>query len=440
MQIMKERHAMPRTILFIALCLLTAFKSAAQNCDSSPDKYSAKCNVTCPDYTKKYGAIGERQNLPEGYMVIKGLSSGLAIVNVRQGEPATIPNTNDALTGFTNPDWIRLSNDGKWILFRTKTGLTLIKIDGSGKTPVGVANMCQWGFVRQTAKSADEIWWWAGGTITGQKVDLSGTKPSLGQKRNIVSGVFGFACDDWRRQVFVAGDHAYGAGSGTHPTWLTLSSGYQWRYSNPSQTNSCGHCMSWDGTLTSENPAPPKTGGPWPCIPANGLHTGPVITPFFGPGTPGMAQMDMWHTKAISLNFCPEKYYVPPAGQDPADDFHFWNWSNYREYMSCRHSTNNNGWLTGNWVLHWPSNTWTNVVPLKPGGSNASAVFFTDSAAVGMTRPPVQSISWREFPCVSTVFDIRGRMVGKAPAKTGIPQGIFIIKSSNAGRSRIALR
>jgi hypothetical protein len=333
---------------------------------------AASGNAQTPSYMKKYGVIGQRGSLPKGYFLyVDFVGKTIMKMNLQSGEPSAIPNTNDVSTHSTS--WLRISPDGNWVLYKSKS-LTLIRIDGTGKTVVndGSSNIygSQYGFVHNGPNGL-EIFYWRDNSDNhtwALKVDLSGKNAVFGAKRIILSSLHWGDDDDYRRQTFVAKNHIYGSG----PRWITIpnngmgtaTSGDTWSYSNPGRT-SCGHAMSWDGSLVTENPAPPRN---IPCIPANGMHVGPVIMPFFEKGSPAIDRVDLWLTKAVSINFCPEEYYA-----DGKHDYHEWNWTNHREYLTCRE------WISGAspwdpkgvWILHWPTNTWTLMT--RPGGHTTAA-------------------------------------------------------------------
>jgi hypothetical protein len=281
----------------------------------------------------------------------------------------------------------------------------------------------QYGFVHSSPNGL-EIFYWRDETDNNTwalQVNLSGPTATFGTKRKVLASVDWGDDDDYRRQTFVAANHIYGHG----PRWITIpdngrgtaSSADGWTYSNPGNST-CGHAMSWDGMLVSENPAPPTE---MPCLPANGMHTGPVIMPFFEKGSAQIDRLELWHTQSISVNFCPEEYYL-----NRKHDFHEWNWSNNREYMSCREwIADSSPWdPKGVWLLHWPTNTWTLIA--RPGG-HTTASYISDASSA-QTHPSLPKSSIDNID--GKVYDLRGRQLGSALSSlANHPRGVVMVRT-----------
>jgi hypothetical protein len=167
------------------------------------------------------------------------------------------------------------------------------------------------------------------------------------------------------------------------------------------------------------------------CIPANGSHVGPIIMPFFEPGSPSLQQLVVWMEKTVSLNFCPEQYYLPQK-----DDFHMWNWTNNREYMTCRHFTLS-GAKVGNWIVHWPSNVWTQIIEPMSNGSNQSAAYISDNLPTNIF-PGKHAHPQKSTSAIEGLFDIRGRMIRRARVHVSNTSGVIIVRRT-IGNTKQAL-
>jgi hypothetical protein len=336
----------------------------------------------CPAYTHKDSLLGRPALLPDGFFVY-GLNNALGLYKspVRTFTPTLVPNTqNDSARS------IEISDDGNWIIYRSKPAIAayVIKTDGTKKTAVpmtGVASgMPKYvGFYRNSPYGAEVFCYIAKGRVDAMKVDFSSGTPVFSNQRTIlqISGTTltnEIEFMDW--QMAVAGDQlVIRAGTGgDRMTYYTIPNGgkgtagdahqFYWKNDSPPQNYyGCSITMSHDGSMVAFNPGWEGNGACVPnkySSPAPMDHKGFCITPFRRTGvSPAMTWNENVDVYGTSINWAPNEFRF---GQYWEVDFIQWYFANNSDYLI--------GVLRGDlspvkgmWVVEWKTNRWTLVTP-----------------------------------------------------------------------------
>jgi hypothetical protein len=336
----------------------------------------------CPAYMHKDSLLGQPASLPDGFFVY-GLNNaqGLYKSPVRTFTPTLIPNTqNDSAR------CIDISDDGNWIVYRSKPTIAayVIKPDGTKKTAVpmtGVASgMPKYvGFYRNSPYVAEVFCYIAKGRVDAIKVDFSSGTPVFGAQRTImqISGSIAESESDVvNMQMAVVGDELmYQGGTGGYRmAYYTIPNGgkgtagdanqFYWKNDSPPQNYyGCSVTISHDGSMVAYNPGWEGNGACVPnkfSTPAPMDHKGFCITPFRRTGiSPAMTWNENFDVYGTSINWAPNEFRF---GQYFEVDFFGWYFSNNSDYII--------GVLRGDispvkglWVIEWKTNRWTLVTP-----------------------------------------------------------------------------
>lgn len=385
----------------------------------------------CPDYTHKDDVLlGQAQQLPEGFFVFtRGESvSGLHHSAIHPYAPQVIPGTESDYPYSTD-----VSSDGRWAVYvamgdtltskgeRTKMpeGVYLVNLATNEKFAVPTHTVqaqleldnpalfitlhpSHVGFYHGSPKGTELFYyfsyygpyWHGDWQIRAIGLDLSGDTPVFGSTRTIMDIDTTHNLRLWAWGGALVTDVAHDAVFGSFYGWgagfweyerlrnyfVTIpqdghgTAAYEniYQFSDPTDENlfGCAQTISHDGSLCLGNAA--KYGDP-ECVSNNVLttgenqhHKGFYITPFFRQGvTPPMKIDDQINTNGVSINWSPPEYRI---GSTREIDFSEWSFGNNGDYVIGAL----NGTLTpvtGLWVVHWKTNTWTLVTSNKRDGT-----------------------------------------------------------------------
>jgi len=338
----------------------------------------AAAGAQCPSYVHKNNVIlGSPSALPDGFFVY-GVEKqrGVYKSSIRAFDARVIPNTeNDEAQS------IEISDDGKWIIYRTPDAkVYLIGGDGNKKTVVPVAGAdaglpTYVGFYRRSPYGGEIFCAVSQGRVDAVRVDFSKGTPAFGAQRTILSTGGRYFLSDWDLQMAVVGDELVirGGERGDRITYYTIPNGgrgtagtsdqFAWKNDNPPQNSyGCGITITHDGRQVLFNPG---WIGSAPCIPNKNCnppmdHKGFCITPFRSAGSlPAMTWNENVDAYGTSVNWCPSEYRF---GEYYDVDFNQWYFTNNNDYVI--------GLLRGDlspvnglWMVHWRTNTWTLLSP-----------------------------------------------------------------------------
>jgi hypothetical protein len=370
-------------VLAGAVLAAAAVRAAAPAAAEEPDDPLVKRNAV----------KGDPGKLPDGYFVYDcGVRrTGLYMTPLRKFQKSVVPHTENDY-----PQTLATSDDGAWILYWTPkellgvdrganasypARLILVRRDGSGYTeiPTGgkfkvgpnkksgedtnCANLGS-GFLRRSpygdatldyqTKNA-EIWYAGGRSIHALRVDLSATPPKIGAERRIL---YVPPEQDARNQTFeiegnpfrsvdVSGSHIFCNGyMWTIPDGGKGTAGTKTRY--PQNYGGCAWAMSHDGSFIAKNGRVGSHVTP-------GGHSGFNLYEFLENTAPKYSEDEIGEKHRVSTNFAlPGLHYA-----------HCYNGTNQREYLTCM--------FQGGWLIHWPTNTWYQIVPSNTGPLNTAA-------------------------------------------------------------------
>lgn len=324
---------------------------------------SAICQ-TCPVITQKITTEGNRSDAPEGFFVygIYG-HNGIFLSKIRDYSPVVLPDTkNDA------PMDISLSSNGKWVLYNANGTPFLVRLFPNCKIKIPVSvdralNVCFW---RNQPNGQEAICYMSDfSTVRAVSVKFDKDTVSFSNDRLIVS----LGDSLWIRpnlrfcissnQLFSALHPLY---QGGHSSWwtvyLTLPNNGQsvateaniYKWTDPfSHTGGCAHAMSWDGELCAADVGAMSMSQ---CLPRE--HKGFTITPFWK-DTDEPQSMENSISKAISMNWCPERFRVGSATEQ-----NFWDWyfGNSNDYV-IGNQLGDLADIHGIWLVRWRDNNWT---------------------------------------------------------------------------------
>jgi hypothetical protein len=361
-----------------------------------------------PAHIKKHAVIGRQKDLPDGFLVYQETKSGrLMVTPLGRFDPRPVPGIEKVNSRMD------VSDDGKWVVtYRPRNQPVLVALDGAGAYDVPHGNEIKWdreeesfiGFWHSYPGSGSAIWIASIDKIYAINVDFRGSRPAFGPLR-VIAALQGRLGAGWMRDAAVAGRHAFG-GLGAPYSMLTLGEGGQgtagatglW-FPTGQARFSCGCSMSWDGTLTSHNPGGAQKTPPLydKAIPGGGTHTGPIILDFKEAKSPVIEAADLEIFRSASVNWAPREYY------SRGHDWHEWHFSNHREYLTCRMLYTPQGQKEpekgGIWILHWPSNTWTQITPTGIGGRGDRHVAYLTK--MGTKRLPPTTASATSRPALA---------------------------------------
>lgn len=342
----------------------------------------------CPDITRLITTEGSRIDAPDGFYVFAIYDKkGLYFSKIREYSPVIIPGTRS-----DSPTDISISSNGKWVLYNSAGIPYLVRLSSSCKIKIPIktdnaAHVCFW---RNQPNGEDAICYMENFyTIRALTVQFDMDTVYFGNDRLILSFNDSLPIRPAMR-LLISADHLFNPIfpqiGGTYPSWrseyITLPQKGQgiatpknvYTWAEPfSHTGGCGHAMSWDGTLCAGDFGTMSESS---CLPRN--HKGFTITPFWRDTDPPQT-MESSISKAVSMNWCPERFRFGSS-----DDQNFWDW-----YFG-----NSNDYLIGNqlgalaeihgiWLVRWKDNNWTLLTdPLVQIEAYQPAVHFCDMSTV----------------------------------------------------------
>jgi hypothetical protein len=390
--------------------------------DSAGRFYSIKdtffihqCSIDrfCPSYTHKNDAVvGRQADLPSGFFVYSyeynpaNQVKGLYLSDIRNFSSSLIPNTEKDV-----PRSIKISDDGKWILYVNGYDTYVISIDGSKKykAPLSGAQVLMVDFYR-AGPNGTEICYTTADTmrqeIYAQQVSLDSVA-SFGAIRTLADLTGGYRIEPYY-PISVVKDQILGAFSllwqGAYSfrmSFLTVPDGgrglalpqhmYKWANETGKQVWGCNSTMARDGSQCAYIPGTAGMGGTngdmGICIPAE--HRGFVVTPFRRNTDPAITVDDHIDRFGLSINWCPPQFNFGTWDQM---DFHAWYFGNNNDLLIGSQT----GTLTpvkGLWMVDWKRNVWTQLTPpdsIIP--ADWPAVYFTGKDSISPLDPQYRVI------------------------------------------------
>lgn len=357
-----------------------------------------QCSVDrfCPPYLHKDDlTFGSQSDLPAGFFVYSyeynatNIVPGLYVSDIRNFSSSLIPNTENEV-----PRSIKISDDGKWILFANGyNNAYVISIDGSRKyqVPLSGVQVNMVDFYRNGPNGV-EICYTTTDTVRQEiyaiQVKLDSV-PAFGALRTIADLTGSFRIEPYY-PISVAKDQILGAFSllleGTYILrmgFLTIPDGgrgialpqnmFKWANETGKQVWGCNSTMSPDGSLCLYIPGTAGMGGETGnCIPPE--HLGFVVTPFRRITDPAITIDDHIDKYGLSINWCPLQYRF---GKWDEMDFHAWNFGNNNDLV-IGSQTGTLSPVKGVWMVDWKKNVWTQLTPPDSIISSGwQAVYFT---------------------------------------------------------------
>ena len=365
--------------------------------------------LLCPSYTHKNDAtIGQQSNLPAGFFVYSyeynpaNTVYGLHISDIRNFSSSLIPTTGNEV-----PRSIKISDDGKWILYANgNNNAFVISVDGSRKyqVPLSGAQVNMVDFYRN-GPNGTEICYTTTDTVRQEiyaiQVKLDSV-PTFGAIRTIADITGSFRIEPYY-PISVAKDQILGAFSllsqGVYVLrmgFLTIPDGgrgmaqpqdmYKWANEIGQQVWGCNSTMSFDGSLCLYIPGTAGMGGMGgamaTCIPPE--HRGFVVTPFRRETDPAVTIDDHIDKYGLSINWCPSQYNFGTWDQM---NIHAWNFGNNNDLVIGAQT----GTLTPVkciWMVNWKSNVWTQLTPPDSIiAADWAAVYFTGTDTGNVLDP-----------------------------------------------------
>ncbi|HAJ79809.1 MAG TPA: hypothetical protein DCO75_08550 [Fibrobacteres bacterium] len=362
---------------------------------------------TCPSYTHKDDiVIGNQADLPAGFFVYSYEYSatnpiyGLYISDIQKFSPAIIPGTETE-----TPRSLKISDDGKWILYANNYDAYIVSVNGAKKykVPLSESNVLMVDFFRN-GPNGTEICYTTTDTVRQEifaiQVTLD-TVPVFGSQRKIADLTGSFRIDPWYN-FSVVKDQIFGSFSILHNGTYRLRAGfvtipnagagiaykdnmYKWKNDTAGREfYGCNMCMSHDGSQCIYIPG--EAGDVGQCVPIN--HQGFVITPFRRDSDPAITIDDHINVYGTSVNFCPPAYRYGTWDQM---DFHGWYFGNRNDLaIGCLAGTR--APVKCVWMVDWNKSVWTMLTPADSSiPVNNPAVYFTGTDT-GNTLDPYYKV------------------------------------------------
>ena len=239
------------------------------------------------------------------------------------------------------------------------------------------------GFVRAGPRRT-EVYYRTAGALMATQVDMRGATPLFGEHRVLANFPFPQTLGPGEGSG-VAASHVWGNYNNVARMLTVPQDGNgvgseQHLFNATGEMNySCANTISPDGSMAAQNPGENNDGSG--CIPIagpgwslNSNHKGFVVLPFLESAEPSVSWLDMYRQKALSVNWCPNRFRY---GAYNESGFVRWYFGNNDEYLIGARNAGQEG-VFGAWVVHWPSNTWTLVTP-EGTQVDEPAVFFAGS-------------------------------------------------------------
>jgi hypothetical protein len=340
-------------------------------------------HLYCPSYTHKNDAISGRQSdLPPGFFVYSyeydpaNQVKGLYISDIRNFSPSIIPNTENEV-----PRSIKISDDGKWILYVNGYDAYVISIDGSKKykAPLSGAQVLMVDLYRN-GPNGTEICYTTTDTVRQEiyaiQVSLDSIA-SFGAIRTLADLTGSFRLEPYypisvvKDQILSAFSLLWQGAYVLRMGFLTIPDGgrglalpqhmYKWANEVGKQVWGCNSTMSHDGSQCVYIPGNAGMGGlgggMGTCIPPE--HRGFVVTPFRRVTDTAITMDDHIDKYGLSINWCPPQYNFGTWDQM---DFRSWYFGNNNSLViGCQSGTL--APVKGIWMVDWKSNVWTRLNP-----------------------------------------------------------------------------
>jgi len=340
-------------------------------------------HLYCPSYTHKNDAISGRQSdLPPGFFVYSyeydpaNQVKGLYISDIRNFSPSIIPNTENEV-----PRSIKISDDGKWILYVNGYDAYVISIDGSKKykAPLSGAQVLMVDLYRN-GPNGTEICYTTTDTVRQEiyaiQVSLDSVA-SFGAIRTLADLTGSFRLEPYypisvvKDQILSAFSLLWQGAYVLRMGFLTIPDGgrglalpqhmYKWANEVGKQVWGCNSTMSHDGSQCVYIPGNAGMGGlgggMGTCIPPE--HRGFVVTPFRRVTDTAITMDDHIDKYGLSINWCPPQYNFGTWDQM---DFRSWYFGNNNSLViGCQSGTL--APVKGIWMVDWKSNVWTRLNP-----------------------------------------------------------------------------
>jgi hypothetical protein len=334
----------------------------------------------------------------DGYFLFPD-QAGLMISPIGAFAPVAVPDTPP------QPNFLDISDDGRWIIFSTNDKGYLIRPDGTGKTELPISPRpgnkkrpgAAVGLYHHGPLGDEVVFIPDDQTIQALAVDLSGDKPTFGKTRVLVdcskmsSEKMGLGSQQEGRFT-VAADHVLVC-INAHASMITIPDGGKGTASSPKDifdrrnppTWECGSAMSHNGELVAQNPG----GGDKNVIPVEIGHKGPVVYPFMLPtAAPLDVKSQLYAAKAVGI--C----WVPESVRNVEGDWHHWYFSNDPAYLigTSQGQRNLGGSIDqfkgiGIYLLHWPSGVYYRISDEKTRARFMACHFFRPETKASIKLP-----------------------------------------------------
>ena len=363
----------------------------------------------CPSYTHKGDeTYGNQSDLPAGFFVYSyeynpaNLVPGLYISNIRNFSPSLIPTTENEF-----PRSIKISDDGKWILYAGgDNNAYVISVDGSKKyqAPLSGTQVLTVDFYRN-GPNGTEICYTTTDTVRQEihaiQVRLDSVA-TFGAIRTIADLTGSFRIEPYY-PISVAKDQILGAFSllwqGTYVLrmgFLTIPDAgrgialpqhmFEWANESGQQVWGCNSTMSFDGSLCLYIPGAAGMSGSGGamgiCIPPE--HRGFVVTPFRRVTDSAITVDDHIDKYGLSINWVPAQFNY---GLWDQMDFHGWSFGNNND-LAIGSQTGTLTPVKGAWMVNWKNNVWTQLTPSDSMMDIYwQAVYFTGTDTINVGDP-----------------------------------------------------
>lgn len=418
---------------------------------------------TCPTYMHRddvsFGT--DRTTLPDGFFVYKRQSMMLYKSSLRAYAPVEIPNSSDA------GDELDLSDDGRWLVYETDNGFTMMRVDGTGKVVVPALGSQDagrnlefyHGSPYNSATSLELFCVSSRDSAIAILVDVSGTRPVFGRTRTVIQlkGSVAWFAEEGRCTYSIWGNRFYGRLSepGMRAAYITIPDGgrgtatyanvYKWAGDDPSaDLFGCGYAVSRDGSLALANSC--RIGST--CVPncRNGMdHKGFYITRWLENSVAAPIRIDECIDNpayGVSINWAPEPFRT---GDFIVADCRSWSWATgTNEYVI---GTVKGGAIAaryyGTYLIHVATNTWYHLTPGLNCYSYRPRFHINGTVGVGQSRPAPRGAGARtitavvptrdqEFGRHARAFTIRGQQL----TGTSAPSVYFVNQPKFSGGVR----
>ena len=362
----------------------------------------------CPSYTHKNDATyGMQSALPAGFFVYSyeynpaNQVKGLYISDIRNFSSSLIPTTENEV-----PRSIKISDDGKWILYAHAYDAYVISIDGSKKyqVPLSGAQVLMVDFYRNGPYGA-EICYTTSDTVRQEIYAIQVRLDSVatfGAIRTLADITGSFRIEPYY-PISVVKDQILGAFSllwqGMYVLrmgFLTIPDGgrgialpqhmFKWANESGRQVWGCNSTMSFDGSLCLYIPGTAGMNGSGGamgiCIPPE--HRGFIVTPFRRVTDSAITVDDHIDKYGLSINWVPMQFNY---GLWDQMDFHGWSFGNNND-LAIGAQTGTLSPVKGFWMVNWKSNVWTQLTPPDSAiAAGWAAVYFTGTDTMNVADP-----------------------------------------------------